>query len=530
MSATYRERQRVCDPDVQRGVFSEKKRIRHGSAYLIPIVSDSKYESSSVDTGLGRLAVLRKEVRRTLSLETQGDQQKKRILAVLNAWLDAAAEHRNPENWSHCRLHYAHHVDVEHSNDLAVFELVEGSVWCIEVAMVVVRGQPRILTTLWNKLNALPAFQDRSLVRLDGRQEDSDIVKYWFTVNHGAREPCCYRGSPDVTTPAGALSSAYTHAIAVVDRVNRYPDVTEVFTISAEMYRERRNPQAIYEPAYQYPIDSFFVQRLATSMAIDLPGFGNTLARRVDNPRSSYFYDSASRSLSLTEGSMDQYDQGTSQTSTPHSRSDSHIPQFSRSCRHTFPTVTVTVTVNSVSPNYQILFKSSSLPQRMHQQQSAVKIYDGELPETGSMTNGYVFRVENPATVNYPRYIGRTSKLVTVDGDWWAVVVLETLVPARFIVVIIKRRSGKGRKTGERVGDVDLLIVPSQDRQFVTGQTSEESFAVAFATLFVYASAALVGNPSTMFDHVTRSKGDLTDYHQIFDMVKGLIRASGRGN
>ncbi len=37
----------------------------------------------------------------------------------------------------------------------------------------------------------------------------------------------------------------------------------------------------------------------------------------------------------------------------------------------------------------------------MHQQQSAVKINDGELPNTGSMTKGYVFRVENPATVSY---------------------------------------------------------------------------------------------------------------------------------
>ncbi len=31
------------------------------------------------------------------------------------------------------------------------------------------------------------------------------------------------------------------------------------------------------------------------------------------------------------------------------------------------------------------------------------------------MTKGYVFRVENPATVSYQRHIGRTGKLVTAE-------------------------------------------------------------------------------------------------------------------
>ncbi|KAK0430939.1 hypothetical protein EV421DRAFT_2024806 [Armillaria borealis] len=186
----------------------------------------------------------------------------------------------------------------------------------------------------------------------------------------------------------------------------------------------------------------------------------------------------------------------------------------------------------------------------MHQQQSAVKINDGELPDTGSMTNGYVFRVENPATVSYLRHIGRTGKLVTAEvslkptrnckpfpnrfcdfdisprnnpffvsgiratllyltcpiltiivfallgaiRDWWAVAVLGVLVLARFInVVVVKRRSEEGWKGGEEDGlNGDLLIVLSQDRW-----TSEESFAVAFATLLVYASAALAGNATT---------------------------------
>ncbi|KAK0488380.1 hypothetical protein EDD18DRAFT_1420255 [Armillaria luteobubalina] len=242
----------------------------------------------------------------------------------------------------------------------------------------------------------------------------------------------------------------------------------------------------------------------------------------------------------------------------------------------------------------------------MHQQQSAVKINDGELPNTGSMTNGYVFRVENPATVSYLRHIGRTGKLVTAEvslkpthspsnrlcnldlsprtnpffvsgiratllyltcpiftivvfallvaiRDWWAVVVLGMLVIARLInVVVIKRRSEEGWK-GKKEPDVngDLFILLSQDRW-----TSEENFAVGFATLLVYASAALAGNASTvgslhiaclllcsaallslcnssteclqMFGCVVRRKGDRKDYAQRLDMVKDLIRETQR--
>ncbi|KAK0219178.1 hypothetical protein IW262DRAFT_1448973 [Armillaria fumosa] len=264
----------------------------------------------------------------------------------------------------------------------------------------------------------------------------------------------------------------------------------------------------------------------------------------------------------------------------------------------------------------------------MHQQQSAVKINDGELPNTGSMTNGYVFRVENPATVSYLRHIGRTGKLVTAEvslkpthspsnrfcnldlsphknpffvsgcratllyltcpiltiivfallvaiRDWWAVVVLGMLVLARFInVVVIKRRSEEGWKGKKEPGVYgDLFVLLSQDRwvrlqglvddlktvtagHWLRGQTSEENFTVGFATLLVYASAALAGNASTvgslhiaclllcsaallslcnssteclqMFGCVVRRKGDRKDYAQRLDMVKDLIRQTKR--
>ncbi|KAK0430946.1 hypothetical protein EV421DRAFT_1855851 [Armillaria borealis] len=51
----------------------------------------------------------------------------------------------------------------------------------------------------------------------------------------------------------------------------------------------------------------------------------------------------------------------------------------------------------------------------MHQQQSAEEINCGEFPTTGSIINGCVFRVENPATVSYLQRIGRTGCLVTAQ-------------------------------------------------------------------------------------------------------------------
>ncbi|KAK0231858.1 hypothetical protein EDD85DRAFT_922962 [Armillaria nabsnona] len=159
----------------------------------------------------------------------------------------------------------------------------------------------------------------------------------------------------------------------------------------------------------------------------------------------------------------------------------------------------------------------------IHQQRSAVKINDGELPVAGSMSTEYIFRVENPATVSYLRHIGRTGKLVTAwvssppsrhcnpftdplcdiftlprncslfaagvratllylmcplltiivlvllgtIRDWWALGVLGMLMSARLInVVVIKRRSSDLGWKGKTELDVygDILVLLSQDR------------------------------------------------------------------
>ncbi|KAK0200604.1 hypothetical protein DFS33DRAFT_1362909 [Desarmillaria ectypa] len=151
----------------------------------------------------------------------------------------------------------------------------------------------------------------------------------------------------------------------------------------------------------------------------------------------------------------------------------------------------------------------------MHQQQSADEINRGEFPTTGAMTTGYVFRVENPATVNYLQDIGVTGHLVTahvspspsyderlskqnkliqsllvagvpatllyalcpvltiiafvllgVIRDWWALGVLGGFALSRLInTVVIKRRDEKGWKGAMEKGEKgDLLILLSQDR------------------------------------------------------------------
>ncbi|KAK0492862.1 hypothetical protein EDD18DRAFT_1357238 [Armillaria luteobubalina] len=206
----------------------------------------------------------------------------------------------------------------------------------------------------------------------------------------------------------------------------------------------------------------------------------------------------------------------------------------------------------------------------MHQQQSANEVNRSEFPQTGSLTNGYVFRIENPAMVSYFQCIGCTRYLVTavveqklnskglknpyfdlsppqhhtfyMTGpfvallyllcliltivvfalvgsirDWWALAVLGMLILSRMInVFIIKCRASDSSiwKGGKEEGPGDLLIVLSQDRwvrlqgklsdvkrvmagQWLRDEDRVESLAIGFATLLVYAAAALAGNVST---------------------------------
>ena len=53
----------------------------------------------------------------------------------------------------------------------------------------------------------------------------------------------------------------------------------------------------------------------------------------------------------------------------------------------------------------------------MHRQQKAPDLSKAELPPTAAMTTGYVFRVENQATVAYLQNIGVTGQLVTLKVE-----------------------------------------------------------------------------------------------------------------
>ncbi len=143
-------------------------------------------------------------------------------------------------------------------------------------------------------------------------------------------------------------------------------------------------------------------------------------------------------------------------------------------------------------------------------QQRAINLNNGENPACGAMTSGFVFRVENPATVFYLQRVGRTGHLTEVkvselrDKDRWymffsshtattisaiayiiailwasAVIVLMALardfwglcvvgifVFARFCNVIIIRRRARVVWTGKAEPGVrgDLLVLLTQDR------------------------------------------------------------------
>ena len=150
----------------------------------------------------------------------------------------------------------------------------------------------------------------------------------------------------------------------------------------------------------------------------------------------------------------------------------------------------------------------------IHRQQQATELNGAELPACAALTTGYVFRVENPATVVFLQKIGKPGHLVnlvvskkckprsiwariqaarwpsksppvsslsyiaavgltlvafvfvTLTGDWWASTILTTLMVSRLCnIVVVKRRSQIGWKgVSEPGAKGDLLILLSQDR------------------------------------------------------------------
>jgi hypothetical protein len=151
----------------------------------------------------------------------------------------------------------------------------------------------------------------------------------------------------------------------------------------------------------------------------------------------------------------------------------------------------------------------------IHRQQSAPELNGGEYPACGAMTSGYVFRVENPATVLYLQKVGLTGQLTTLkvesaqhhgpkwatafsrlftlqnasfmssftyliavamtittlvllalSQNWWGLTVVIFLCTSRLCNVIVIRRRTNVNWQGALEPGVkgDLLILLSQDR------------------------------------------------------------------
>ena len=148
----------------------------------------------------------------------------------------------------------------------------------------------------------------------------------------------------------------------------------------------------------------------------------------------------------------------------------------------------------------------------IHRQQKASDLNQGEFPPTAALTSGYVFRIENQATVAYLQGVGKTGQLTTIAvenlrkgpwyylwnllfgpslsvlssglvvvamlltvasiallaafGDWWAVGILLALIVARFLnIFLVRRRTTPSWHGAPEPGVAgNLLVLLSQDR------------------------------------------------------------------
>ncbi|KAI5820326.1 hypothetical protein BZA77DRAFT_274802 [Pyronema omphalodes] len=80
----------------------------------------------------------------------------------------------------------------------------------------------------------------------------------------------------------------------------------------------------------------------------------------------------------------------------------------------------------------------------IHRHQTASEINGGEQPATAALTTGYVFRVENQATVHYLRSIGITGHLVTVKVEKETKVKFSEIKPGKAREFFVSRYCFKG--------------------------------------------------------------------------------------
>ncbi|EKM56405.1 uncharacterized protein PHACADRAFT_92417, partial [Phanerochaete carnosa HHB-10118-sp] len=188
----------------------------------------------------------------------------------------------------------------------------------------------------------------------------------------------------------------------------------------------------------------------------------------------------------------------------------------------------------------------------IHVQQMASEINVGEHPRACDMSSGYVFLIQNPATISFLLRISKTGFLTKVHvspplphrttfgadsfdlvlyigcasltigtigilaaiADWWALTAVFALMAARLLnIIVVKRRAVLGWKGAFESGDADLFVILSRDRwvriqgamndvknvtagSWLQKMSDEESCATVVATLFVYLSTILAFNAS----------------------------------
>ena len=181
----------------------------------------------------------------------------------------------------------------------------------------------------------------------------------------------------------------------------------------------------------------------------------------------------------------------------------------------------------------------------LHRQHKATQLSSGEFPACAAMTTGYVFRVENPATVFYLQSISETGKLTNISvsqadtnpsraacfvnlaagssvvalallaslSDWWALSYLMALILVRCISTAIIRAQARvdwhGQSEPGQLGDLFILL--SYDRwvrirgevddlkavtsgRWLRRPTTLEGVTSGCATLLAYSAPALAAN------------------------------------
>lgn len=181
----------------------------------------------------------------------------------------------------------------------------------------------------------------------------------------------------------------------------------------------------------------------------------------------------------------------------------------------------------------------------LHRQHKAELSSHGEFPACAAMTTGYVFRIENPATVFYLQSISETGKLTNISvskadagsspdvnigrlasaltilafgllasqRDWWAISYLLVLIQIRCInTSTIQSRARVGWHGQSEPGHLgDMFILLSYDRwvrirgevddlkavtsgRWLQQPTMLQSAMSGSATLLAYGAAALAAN------------------------------------